>query len=130
MAYAFSKKYGQENIFMTNGVRLSRGIQRYVMEGNIEKFEKFMDTVKVLLIDDIHLIAINEQNRVHISKLLNKFLKEQKQIVITSKYPPESLEKLEELIKFKLDSGWISELKPASGAAHFKIVKKCCWTTA
>ncbi len=124
MAYAFSKKYGQENIFMTNGVRLSRGIQRYVMEGNIEKFEKFMDTVKVLLIDDVHLLAINEQNRVHISKLLNKFLRDQKQIVITSKYPPESLEKLEELIKFRLDSGWISELKPASGATHFRIVKK------
>lgn len=124
MAYAFSKKYGQENIFMTNGVRLSRGIQRYVMEGNIEKFEKFMDTVKVLLIDDIHLLAINEQNRVYISKLLNNFLQDQKQIVITSKYPPESLEKLEELIKFRLDSGWISELKPASGSTHFKIVKK------
>ena len=124
MAYAFSKKYGQENIFMTNGVRLSRGIQRYVMEGNIEKFEKFMDTVKVLLIDDIHLLAINEQNRTYISNLLNKFLREQKQIVITSKYPPESLEKLEELIKFRLDSGWISELKPASGNTHFKIVKK------
>lgn len=124
MAYAFSKKYGQENIFMTNGVRFSRGIQRYVMEGNIEKFEKFMDTVKVLLIDDIHLLAINEQNRAHISGLLNKFLREQKQIVITSKYPPESLEKLEELIKFRLDSGWISELKPAAGNTHFKIVKK------
>lgn len=124
MAYAFSKKYGQENIFMTNGVRLSRGIQRYVMEGNIEKFEKFMDTVKVLLIDDIHLLAINEQNRAHISALLNKFLREQKQIVITSKYPPESLEKLEQLIRFKLDSGWISELKPTGGSTHFKIVKK------
>lgn len=108
---------------MTNGVRLSRGIQRYVMEGNIEKFEKFMDSVKVLLIDDIHLLAINEQNRAHISKLLNKFLKEQKQIVITSKYPPESLEKLENLIQFHLDSGWISELKAATGQAHFKIVK-------
>lgn len=124
MAYAFSKKYGQENIFMTNGVRLSRGIQRYVMEGNIEKFEKFMDTVRVLLIDDIHLLAINEQNRTHISALLNKFLREQKQIVITSKYPPESLEKLEQLIRFKLDSGWISELKPTGGSTHFKIVKK------
>lgn len=123
LAYGFSKKYGQENIFMTNGVRLSRGIQRYVMEGNIEKFEKFMDSVKVLLIDDIHLLAINEQNRAHISKLLNKFLKEQKQIVITSKYPPESLEKLENLIQFHLDSGWISELKAATGQAHFKIVK-------
>ena len=123
MAYGFSKKYGQENIFMTNGVRLSRGIQRYVLEGNIEKFEKFMDSVKVLLIDDIHLLAINEQNRAHVSKLLNKFLKEQKQIVITSKYPPESLEKLEELIQFRLDSGWISELKTTTGNAHLKIVK-------
>lgn len=124
IGYAMSQKLGQENIFMTNGLRLSRGIQRYVMEGNIDKFEKFMDSVKVLLIDDIHLIAVNEQNRVHISNLLNKFLKAQKQIVITSKYPPESLAKLEELINFKLDSGWISELKSAHGPAHFKIVKK------
>ena len=123
MAYGFSKKYGQENVFMTNGVRFSRGIQRYVMEGNIEKFEKFMESVKVLLIDDIHLLAINEQNRAHISKLLNKFLKEQKQIVITSKYPPESLGRLESLIQFKLDSGWISELKTTTGNSHLKIVR-------
>lgn len=124
LAYAFSKKFGQEHIFMTNGVRLSRGIQRYVMEGNIDKFENFMQSVRALLIDDIHLLAINEQNRAYISKLLNSFVQEQKQIVITSKYPPESLEKLEELIKFKLDAGWISELKPATGATHFRIVKK------
>ncbi|MBO5911290.1 MAG: ATP-binding protein, partial [Elusimicrobiaceae bacterium] len=124
LAYALSQKFGQEHIFMTNGVRLSRGIQRYVMEGNIDKFESFMNSVNALLIDDIHLLAINEQNRVFISKLLNTFIKQQKQIVITSKYPPESLEKLEELINFKLDSGWISELKPATGATHFRIVKK------
>lgn len=124
LAYAFSQKFGQEHIFMTNGVRLSRGIQRYVMEGNIDKFENFMDSVKALLIDDIHLLAINEQNRTFVSKLLNTFIREQKQIVITSKYPPESLEKLEELINFKLDSGWISELKPPTGATHFRIVKK------
>ncbi len=124
LAYSFSQKFGQEHIFMTNGVRLSRGIQRYVMEGNLPKFENFMESVKVLLIDDIHLLAINEQNRNFISKLLNSFLKNQKQIIITSKYPPESLEKLEELIKFRLDSGWISELKPATGATHFRIVKK------
>ncbi len=124
LAYAFSQKFGQEHVFMTNGVRLSRGIQRYVMEGNIDKFENFMESVRALLIDDIHLLAINEQNRSFISKLLNTFIREQKQIVITSKYPPESLEKLEELIKFKLDSGWISELKPPTGATHFRIVKK------
>ena len=124
LAYALSQKFGQEHIFMTNGVRLSRGIQRYVLEGNIDKFENFMSSVRALLIDDIHLLAINEQNRSFISKLLNTFIQEQKQIVITSKYPPESLEKLEELIKFKLDCGWISELKSPTGATHFRIVKK------
>ena len=124
IGYALSNKYGQENIFITNGVRLSRGIQRYVMEGNMDKFESFVSSVKALLIDDIHLIAINEQNRVHLSKLLNDFRKQQKQIVITSKYPPESLAKLEELLNFKLDSGWISDLKPASGPARTRIIQK------
>lgn len=124
IGYALSKKYGQENIFITNGVRLSRGIQRYVMEGNMDKFEQFVSSAKALLIDDIHLIAINEQNRAHLSKLLNDFLQQHKQIVITSKYPPESLEKLEELLNFRLDSGWISELKPASGPARKRIISK------
>ncbi len=124
IGYALSNKYGQENIFITNGVRLSRGIQRYVMEGNMDKFESFTDSVKALLIDDIHLIAINEQNRAHLSKLLNDFRKQHKQIVVTSKYPPESLAKLEELLDFKLDSGWISDLKQASGSARTRIIQK------
>ena len=123
IGYALSKKYGQENIFITNGVRLSRGIQRYIMEGNIAKFEEFTSSVKALLIDDIHLISINEQNRSHLSKLLNDFMKQQKQIVITSKYPPENLAKLEELLNFKLDSGWISDLKHAQGPARMRIIQ-------
>ncbi len=124
IGYALSKKFGQENIFITNGVRLSRGIQRYVMEGNIEKFEEFANNAKALLIDDIHLIAVNEQNRVHLSKLLNDFRAQHKQIVVTSKYPPESLAKLEELLNFKLDSGWISELKDATGKTRTKIIQR------
>lgn len=124
IGYALSNKFGQENIFITNGVRLSRGIQRYVMEGNIEKFEEFASNAKAILIDDIHLVAVNEQNRAHLSKLLNDFRAQHKQIVVTSKYPPESLAKLEELLDFKLDSGWISELKDAAGKTRTKIVQK------
>ena len=124
IGYALSKKYGQENIFITNGVRLSRGIQRYIMEGNIQKFEEFTSNIKALLIDDIHLISINEQNRVHLSKLLNSFRDQQKQIVITSKYPPENLAKLEELLEFKLDSGWISDLKQATGPVRTRVIQR------
>lgn len=123
IGYALSKKYGQENVFVTNGVRLSRGIQRYIIEGKIDKFTSFASSLKALLIDDIHLISINEQNRAHLSKLLNDFRNQQKQIVITSKYPPENLAKLEELLDFKLDSGWISELKSATGNARMRIIQ-------
>ena len=124
LAYAFSKKIGQEHIFLTNGVRLSRGIQRYVAENNVAELENFFKNIQVLLSDDIHLLAINEQNRAQVSKLLNSFLRDRKQIVISSKYPPESLEKLEELIKFRLDSGWISELRNPDEQTHLRIVKK------
>ena len=124
IGYELSKKFGQENIFVTNGVRLSRGIQRYMMEGNLPKFEKFISSVKALLIDDIHLISVNEQNREQLSKLLNTFRAQNKQIVITSKYPPENLAKLEELLNFKLDSGWISDLKQANGPARNRIIQQ------
>ena len=50
-------------------------------------------------------------------------MKQQKQIVITSKYPPENLAKLEELLNFKLDSGWISDLKHAQGPARMRIIQ-------
>lgn len=124
IGFALSKKFGQSGVFLTNGVRFSRGIQRYVAEGQVPKFEEFMRGIKALLIDDIHLTAVNDQNKDVISKCFRDFLAQKKQIVITSKYSPESLVKLEELIDFKLDAGWISELKTASGPNHTKIVKK------
>ena len=112
MGYEISKKTGQEKIFLTNGVRLSRGVQKYVEENNIEQLEEFFSCVEVLIIDDIHLTAVNEHNREFISYLLNRFLQEHKQIIISSKYPPESLARFEEIVNFRLDQGWSSALKP------------------
>ncbi len=111
MGYEISKQIGQEKIFFTNGVRFSRGVQRYVEEGNIAHLEDFFSSVEVLIVDDIHLTAVNEHNREFISRVLNRFLQEKKQILISSKYPPESLARFEELVRFRLDQGWVSELK-------------------
>ena len=121
MGYEISKKIGQEKIFLTNGVRLSRGVQRYVEEGNAAQLEEFFSSVEVLIIDDIHLTAVNEHNREVISRLLNRFLQEHKQIIISSKYPPESLARFEELVRFRLDQGWVSELKKPRSQHFTKI---------
>ena len=107
----FSKKLSQDKIFITNGVRFSRGIQRAIENGTIDKVRDFLDSAQVLIIDDIHLTAVNDSNREFISKVLNDFVEKRKQLVISSKYPPQGLSRFEELTNFKLDQGWISELK-------------------
>lgn len=121
MGYELAIKIGQEKIFFTNGVRFSRGVQRYVEEGNIKHLEDFFSSVEVLIIDDIHLTAVNEHNREFISRVLNRFLQDKKQILISSKYPPESLARFEELVRFRLDQGWVSELK-APRQQHFSKI--------
>lgn len=124
MGYELAMKIGQEKIFFTNGVRFSRGVQRYVEEGNMKHLEDFFSSVEVLIIDDIHLTAVNEHNREFISRVLNRFLQEKKQILISSKYPPESLARFEELVRFRLDQDWVSELKHPRQQHFSKIYAK------
>ncbi|MBQ6224077.1 MAG: ATP-binding protein, partial [Campylobacter sp.] len=108
----FAKKISQDKIFITNGVRFSRGVQRAIENGTINKVKDFLDSAQVLIIDDIHLTAVNETNREFISQVLNDYVAKRKQLVIASKYPPQGLSRFEELTNFKLSQGWISELKP------------------
>lgn len=107
----YSKKLSQNQIFITNGVRFSRGVQRSIEDGSIEKVKGFLDAAQVLIIDDIHLTAVNEINREFISQILNDFVAKRKQLIISSKYPPQGLSRFEELTDFQLDQGWVSELK-------------------
>jgi len=124
IAYEASKNIGLDKIFMTNGVRFSRGIQRYISEDKVDKLEEFIKKTELLLVDDIHLMAVNKQNKDLISKWFNTFIKEEKQIVLSSKYPPASLSKLGELINFKFEEGWTSQLKYPSETNLIKILKK------
>ena len=107
----FSKKLSQDQIFITNGVRFSRGVQRSIEDGSIDKVKGFLDAAQVLIIDDIHLTAVNEVNREFISQVLNDFIAKRKQLIISSKYPPQGLSRFEELTDFQLSQGWIAELK-------------------
>ncbi len=119
MGYEISKKIPQAKILFTNGVRFSRGVQYLLEKGQKEKLDNFFSEAEVLIIDDVHLTAVNEHNREYISTILNDFLKNKKQIILSSKYPPESLKRFEELVNFKFSLGTIAELK-VPGKDHFE----------
>ena len=124
MGYEISKKIPQSKILFTNGVRFSRGIQYSLEKGQREKLDNFFGGMEVLIIDDIHLTAVNEHNREYISKVLNDFLKNKKQILCSSKYPPESLKRFEELVNFKFALGTITELKVPNKAHFTRLANK------
>lgn len=124
MGYEISKKIPQAKILFTNGVRFSRGIQYLLEQGQEEKLDNFFNDAEVLILDDVHLTAVNEHNREYISKILNNFLKDKKQIILSSKYPPESLKRFEELVNFKFSSGVIAELKVPSKSHFEKLSNK------
>ncbi len=107
----FTKKFPLDQIFITNGVRFSRGVQRAIENGTIDKVKEFLDSAQVLIIDDIHLTAVNETNKDFISQVLNDYVAKRKQLVISSKYPPQGLSRFEELTNFQLSQGRIYELK-------------------
>ncbi len=124
MGYEISKKVPQSKILFTNGVRFSRGVQYLLEQGQQEKLDKFFNEAEVLIVDDVHLTAVNEHNREYISKVLNDFLKNKKQIILSSKYPPESLKRFEELVNFKFSAGTIAELKVPNKAHFDKLTNK------
>ncbi len=124
MGYEISKKIPQAKILFTNGVRLSRGVQYLLERGKKDKLDEFFNNAEVLIVDDVHLTAVNEHNREYISKVLNDFLQNKKQIILSSKYPPESLKRFEELVNFKFSMGTIAEVK-VPGKDHFaKLTNK------
>ena len=124
MGYEISKKIPQSKILFTNGVRLSRGIQYLLERNQKDKLDVFFSNAEVLIIDDVHLTAVNEHNREYISKILNDFLKNKKQIIMSSKYPPESLKRFEELVNFKFSLGTIAELKVPNKSHFVRLTNK------
>ncbi|NLO92091.1 MAG: hypothetical protein GX410_08915, partial [Elusimicrobia bacterium] len=122
IAYGMSKDLGQQNIFVTDGVRLSRGVLRLAKEGKLETLDKTLADIKALFIDDIHLMSVTEGNKAFLSKWLNYFVEKKKQVVLTSLYPPKNLSRLEDSLGFQFNQGWIVELKPSSPAQVKTIV--------
>ena len=122
ISYGLSASIGQNNIFVTDGIKLSRGIEIVCKEGGMARLEEIFSKVKVLIIDDVHLLAVSETNKKYISKWLNDFVAQNKQIVVTSVFPPKSLAGLESAAGFQFSQGWMVDLKMPNAQSYKAIM--------
>lgn len=124
ISYGLSSSLGQSSIFVTDGIKFSKGVELALKEGGLPRLEEMLAKVKVLIIDDVHLLMLSETNRKYISKWLNDFVAKNKQIVVSSVFPPKSLAGLEDSVGFQFTQGWMVDLKIPNPQTYRSILNQ------
>lgn len=124
IGYGLSSSIGQKNIFVTHAVKFSKGIDLAIEQNNIKNLENMLNDIKVFIIDDVDLLMLSEKNRPFISKIFNDFVAGNKQIVISSMFPPMALSALEEQIGFQFTQGWMVDIKLPNAQTYRMILNQ------
>lgn len=112
-----------EGVVLTSGPRLSRAVGQALAEKKLGEVEALLKKAKSLLVDDVHLLAVTDQNRAALAKVFGQFLERGHQVVMTSIYPPRALGALEEALKISLAKGWSVDLKVPGAAVQVEIIQ-------
>lgn len=124
MSYGLSSTIGQKNIFVTNGVKFSIGVNLAIKEGFIDSLEKIINDCKVIIIDDIHLMLINKENKQFISKVISGSMQSNKQVVFSSLFSPQELEPLENMLGIQFSQGWMVDIKQPNPQTYRLILNQ------
>lgn len=111
MSYGLSSTIGQKNMFVTNGIKLSVGVNIALKSGFLDVISNLIENSKVIIIDDVHLMLINNENRDFISKVINTCMRTNKQVVFSSLFSPKDLEPLETMLGVDISQGWMVDIK-------------------
>ena len=91
IANSMSKGLGTASMLVTSGARLSRVVSAAIASGSMAAIDKKVADSKSIFVDDIHLLAVTDQNKDVLAKLFKSFFDRSLQVVITSMYPPKAL---------------------------------------
>jgi chromosomal replication initiator protein len=119
---SLSKGLGGTVLLSTSGSRLSRAVNAAIARNGMAEIDAKVANSKALLIDDIHLMALTDQNKDALAKIFKSFFDRQQQVVITSLYPPRALGALQDALKFSFSKGWSVDLKIPSPAIQKELI--------
>ncbi|OGS01866.1 MAG: hypothetical protein A3G41_02750 [Elusimicrobia bacterium RIFCSPLOWO2_12_FULL_59_9] len=112
MAMEFSQRLSKEQVLFVAGIEVS--------QLSLAKAKK----AEVLLVDDVHLIAVREDNRSQLAGIFDYFLNESKQVVLSCRYPPKALAALESSLGFSFSQGWSTDLKTPGGQLQRDVLEQ------
>jgi hypothetical protein len=123
---ALSKGLGGAVLLSTSASKLSRTVNEAIAANDLSGIERKVAQSKALMIDDVHLMAVSDQNKEALAKIFKSFFDRGLQVVISSLYPPRSLGALEEGLGFSFSKGWSVDLKVPSPNVQKDLIAGAC----
>lgn len=124
IAYSLSTTVGLSAILVTDGARFSRAIDTAMASGTLDRLEAFLAGIKVLIIDDLHRLAVSAANREYIAKFISGFIDTNRQVVLASGLSPEFIAGLEEAAGVQFTQGWTVDLKKPTPQQYKAILNQ------
>ncbi len=127
LAQELAKTMGEKSVLLTSGCRLSAFASSSSSSDSARStwLEEMLSHLKVLIVDDIHLLSLTDKTQGFIEKLTASFLSKGRQLVVTAVYPPHALGILSQKLKLPFSSGQAAavEMKASPPAIHLEILK-------
>ncbi len=122
LAQEISKNLGEKTVLLTSGWKLSASTVSASPKAISFWWEEMSGHFKTMIIDDVHLMALTEQNQALIEKMISWFLSGGRQLVVTAVYPPKALEPLAQRLKISFTGAQAVsvEMKPTPLSIHME----------
>jgi chromosomal replication initiator protein len=95
-----------------------------VQSGEMARFEDRFYSVDLLIVDDIHFLARNETSQEGFFHTFNALHHAGKQIVLSSDARPEHIQRLEDRLVSRFNSGLVAEIEPPDFETRVQILRK------
>ncbi len=110
-------------VWITSGARLARAVAWAISSNRFSEMEEYAKKARTLIIDDLQFMGIADHNKVQLAAILKIFTDDQKQIVLSSAYPPEMVAAIEQALEIRITAGHAVELKTPNEKKQDSIVK-------
>jgi chromosomal replication initiator protein len=111
------------NVICTSAEQFTNEFVTALREKSTEEFRNKYRSLGILLIDDIHFISGKEQTEESFFHTFNELHNTNRQIVITSDRPPNSMPLLEERLRSRFEWGLIVDIQPPDLATRLAILQ-------
>ena len=88
-----------------------------------EEFRNRFNNLDVLLVDDIQFLSCKTQTQECLFHILNDYLADSRQVVITSDRPPKEIASLNERLRSRLEGGLVADIYPPDHKTRLAILE-------